>query len=62
MRDELLAALRKIQQAPSADRERIRSSARFDRLLGGDQAAARSVLGIPAGHVPGTIARLERMK
>ena len=62
VRDELLAALRKIQQAPSADRERIRSSARFDRLLGGDQAAARSVLGIPAGHVPGTIARLERMK
>lgn len=61
LKRDLLSTLEKLQAADPANADLLRTRT-FPGLLGEAQAAARSVLSIPIGHIPDTVASLKEMR
>lgn len=59
---DLLVTLQKSAAAAPSELAAYRAAATFPALFGDAAAAAKAVLNIPPGHIPGTIAKLQEMK
>ncbi len=61
LKRDVIATLEKLEAADPGQAELLRQRT-FPGLLGEAQAAARGVLNVPVGHIPGTIAKLRETR